>query len=65
MNFDAADDIRRLKDGSIDYQYYSSIGRQTRSREFKEISGKIPGLSMRSVKILPVITVLTILGFMF
>jgi len=51
-------------DGSIDYQYYSSIGRQNRSREFKEILGKILGLSMKSVKILPVITVLTILGFL-
>lgn len=63
MNIDVTDDIECLKDGSIDYNYYSSIGRQAKNREIKVIWGVIQGFSMRPVKILPVVAVLTILNF--
>jgi len=63
VNIQISDDIKRLKDGSIDYDYYSSIGRHARNMEIKAISGTIWNLSMRSMKILPVITVLIILNF--
>jgi hypothetical protein len=63
VNIQISDDIKRLKDGSIDYNYYSSIGRHARNMEIKAISDTILNLSMRSMKILPVVTVLIILNF--
>jgi hypothetical protein len=63
VNIQISDDIKRLKGGSIDYNYYSSIGRHARNMEIKAISDTILNLSMRSMKILPVVTVLIILNF--
>ena len=63
VNIHVSDDIKRLKNGTIDYNYYSSIGRHMRNREIKAISGMIFGFSMRSMKILPIVTVLIILDF--
>jgi len=62
VNVRISDDIKRLKDGTIDNNYYSSIGRHARNREIKAIAGMILDVTMRPIRILPVATVLIILN---
>ena len=39
MNYGHSEDIRRCKNGTIDYLYYSNIGRLERSRQAYKLSG--------------------------
>ena len=63
MTIQIANGIKRFNNGTIDYNYYSSIGRQARNHEIKPIPGWILNLTMRSVKVLPVVIASIILNF--
>jgi hypothetical protein len=63
VTIQASDDIKRLKGGSIDYNYYSSIGRDARNNEIKATSRTILGLCMKSTKMFPIVAVTIILSF--
>ena len=66
MNTNIADNIRRFKDGSIDYDHYTRLCRSARSYELKTIILQIKKLSWNGIMgMLPFITAITLLNFVF
>lgn len=63
VNTRIADDIKRLQGGSIDYGHYQALGQRARSRELKAITGRIRDFIPATARILPVASVIILLGF--
>ena len=53
--------IKRLQDGSIDYQYYSAKGLIAKNREMKIVAGKVLGTSQITKHVLPVFSTVILL----
>lgn len=47
--------IVRLRDGSIDYQYYAAKGSMARNMEMKIVVGKVLGASQMTAHVSPVL----------
>ncbi len=55
MNTEHPCEIRRLEGGGIDYEHYSALGRQARSREFRAVMRSLLAASKRPSRLLPML----------
>lgn len=64
MNIEHPGEIRRLAGGGIDYEHYSALGRQARSREFRAVMRSLLATSKRPARLLPVLAaIVSVLTF--
>ena len=64
MKSNMAQDIKRLKGGSIDYGYYATTGHMARHEEIKSFLGRVVRLAPEAGPIIPVIGMIIVLPFL-
>lgn len=60
-----ADDIKRLQDGSIDFQHYAAKGHLAKNIELKAISRRIMNSSKGLLRSLPTVATVVLLILVF
>ena len=65
MTDEKSSNMVRLRNGSIDYQYYSARGVLAKNEELKLVADKLFGASRMTVRIFPVFLTVLLVALIF